>query len=301
MSGTGKVVYAVAAAATTINAGFGGEVEYDVSPSFAPIVNAESEATVYLNFNYAGMAIAPYGSTKSTIKLGNLSAENAYFNDSNGSGTGLVPSKVVVAGNVTMNNGWTQTDAFWDNAKTMKFEDFTVDGSFSLIASSARSWGTARSYYYIKSLNGDGSGSITVGQGYSLRIDAVDFAEAPSGTGCIVPLTLTDGPNLSTDGQLHGVNGVLEILPLVKAEKRNSRLQKEGDSGIVVDIRVVFGFPKGHRHEHEPQAQNLFCKRSHGTSLSFPCLLCLLSSSWNLSSCAFRNLFRRWQYSSRFS
>ena len=209
VSGTGKVVYAVAAAATTINAGFGGEVEYDVSPSFAPIVNAESEATVYLNFNYAGMAIAPYGSTKSTIKLGNLSAENAYFNDSNGSGTGLVPSKVVVAGNVTMNNGWTQTDAFWDNAKTMKFEDFTVDGSFSLIASSARTWGTARSYYYIKSLNGDGSGSITVGQGYSLRIDAVDFAEAPSGTGCIVPLTLTDGPNLSTDGQLHGVNGVL--------------------------------------------------------------------------------------------
>lgn len=210
VSGTGKVVYTVETATTTIGAGFSGEVEYDTAPSAAPVVDAESEATVYLNFSYAGMNIAPYGSTKSTIKLGSLSAANAYFNDANGSGTGLISSKVIVAGDVTINNGWTQYPDFgWTNAKTMQFNDFKVDGTFSLV--STRSWNSAPCYYYIKSLNGDGAGSITVGQGYSLRIDAVDFAEAPSGSGCIVPFTVSAATRADvSDGRLFGADGVLD-------------------------------------------------------------------------------------------
>ena len=236
VSGTGTVVYTAAAAATAIGADFSGEVEYDVSPSAAPVVDAESEATVYLNFSYTGMNIAPYGSTKSTIKLGNLSADNAYFNDANGSGTGLISSKVIVAGDVTINNGWTQYPDFgWTNAKTMQFNDFKVDGTFSLV--STRSWNSAPCYYYIKSLNGDGAGSITVGQGYSLRIDAVDFAVAPSGSGCIVPFTVAAATRADvSDGRLFGANGVLngEIPVTVNGVLNGQKLKYNAAKGGLV-------------------------------------------------------------------
>lgn len=209
VSGTGAVVFNVAAPAVNVGASFEGSVVYNVAPNQAPVVDADSEATVYLNFNYAGMNIAPYGNAKSTIKLGNLSAGNAYINDGSGSGTGKIPSKVVVAGGVTINNGWTQYPGFdWTGSKTVQFDDFTVDGSFSLV--SAQTWNSAYCYYYVKSLNGDGAGTITVGQGYSLRIDAVDFAEAPSGSDRIVPLVVAaDTSGSNPDGQLYGANGVL--------------------------------------------------------------------------------------------
>ena len=213
VSGRGRVVYNAQQSDTTtaIGADFSGEVEYTVEPANTPTLNANSEATVYLNFNWAGKTIAPYGAAKSTIKLGNLSADNAYFNDGDNSGTGRISSKVVVAGDVTINNGWTQYPEFsWTSGKTVQFDDFTADGSFSLV-STRSAWNAARCYYYIKSLNGDGDGSITVGQGYSLRIDAVDFAVSPSGAGRIVPLTVAaaDGTTLATNGELYGADGVL--------------------------------------------------------------------------------------------
>ena len=241
VSGAGTVVYNVAAS-TTIGADFGGEVEYAVAPSAAPVVNAESEATVYLNFNYAGMNIAPYGNAKSTIKLGNLSADNAYLNDGDGSGTGRIPSKVIVAGDVTINNGWTQYPSFdWTGSKTLQFNEFTVDGSFVLL--STRNWNDAQCYYYIKSLNGDGAGSITVGAGYSLRIDAVDFAEAPSGDDCIVPLTVGPAAGSAAAGNLYGVDGVLNgSIPVTV-------------SGVATEQSLVYDAEKGGLVLYVPPAQ----------------------------------------------
>ena len=227
VSGTGRVVYKAQQSGTTtvIGSGFSGEVEYTTSPAKAPVIDANSEATVYLNFNWAGMNIAPFGSTKSTIKLGNLSASNAFFNDGDGNGTGLIPSKVIIAGNVTINNGWTQHPNYtWDAAKTVQFNDFTVDGSFTL--ESTRTWNSAHCYYYVKSLNGDGAGSITVGKGYSLRIDAVDFAATPSGTGCIVPFAVGSvGTGTATAGELFGPNGVKdEAIPVTVAGDANGKM-----------------------------------------------------------------------------
>ena len=207
VSGVGTVVFNVAAPAVTVGESFDGSVVYNATPSGAPVVDADSECEVCLNFNYAGMNIAPYGNAKSTITLGDLSADNAYLNDGDGNGTGQIPSKVVVAGNVTINNGWTQyPDYSWTGSKTLQFNEFKVDGSFALL--STRTWNDAHCYYYIKSLNGDGAGSITVGAGYSLRIDAVDFAEAPSGDDCIVPLTVGAGTASATAGELCGADGV---------------------------------------------------------------------------------------------
>ena len=235
VSGAGTAVFNVAAPAVTVGESFDGSVVYNATPSGAPVVDADSECEVYLNFNYAGMNIAPYGNAKSTIKLGNLSADNAYLNDGNGSGTGRIPSKVIVAGNVTMNNGWTQyPDYSWTGSKTLQFNEFKVDGSFALL--STRTWNDAHCYYYIKSLNGDGAGSITVGAGYSLRIDAVDFAEAPSGDDCIVPLTVGAGTASATAGELCGADGVRNgpIPVTVNGEATEQSLVYDAEKGGLV-------------------------------------------------------------------
>ena len=226
VSGTGRVVYtANSGKATAIGSGFSGEAEYTATQTLAPVVDANSEATTYLNFNWSGLNVANWGGAKSTIKLGNLSANNAYFNDGDGNGTGLIPSKVIIAGNVTINNGWTQYPNYtWDAAKTVQFNDFTVDGLFTL--ASTRIWNSAHCYYYVKSLNGDGAGSITVGKGYSLRIDAVDFAATPSGTDCIVPFAVGDvGTGTATAGELFGPNGVKdEAIPVTVAGDANGKM-----------------------------------------------------------------------------
>jgi len=235
VSGAGTVVFNAAAPAVTVGESFDGSVVYNTTPSGAPVVDADSECEVYLNFNYAGMNIAPYGNEKSTIKLGDLSADNAYLNDGDGSGTGQIPSKVIVAGDVTMNNGWTQyPDYSWTGSKTLQFNEFKVDGSFALL--STRTWNDAHCYYYIKSLNGDGAGSITVGAGYSLRIDAVDFAEAPSGDDCIVPLTVGAGTASATAGELCGADGVRNgpIPVTVNGEATEQSLVYDAEKGGLV-------------------------------------------------------------------
>ena len=70
-----------------------------------------------------------------------------------------------------------------------------------------------RCYYYARVLDATGIGSIEVGNQFGLRIDAVDFADAPTGTGCLVPLALTAVPFVSGEteyvdiGRLYGPNG----------------------------------------------------------------------------------------------
>ncbi len=231
VSGSGTVVYKAAAAAMKIGDEFDGEVEYAVSPSAAPVVGANSEATVYMNFNYAGMNIAPYGKTNSTIKLGNLTAANAYFNDGNGNGTGLISSKVVVAGDVTINNAWPLGSADWTSTKVVRFGNrLKVDGSLTF-ASTRSSW-TGYGYYRADVLDASGAGSITVGNRFALRIDAVDFAEAPSGTDALVDLTLAG----DTPGLLYGPNGVVgEQIPVtVNGEATEQSLVYDATKGGLV-------------------------------------------------------------------
>ena len=70
---------------------------------------------------------------------------------------------------------------------------------------------TETGYYKVDVLDASGAGTVAVGNKFALRIDAVDFAEAPSGTDALVGLTLTG----TRPGKLYGPNGVAgEQIPM---------------------------------------------------------------------------------------
>ena len=91
-------------------------------------------------------------------------------------------------------------------------------------------------YYYAKSLDAAGAGTITVGDGFGLRIDAVDFAEAPSGSDVLVRLTLAEADLLTTDGQLFGTGGTLNgsIAVTVNGVATEQTLVYDADKGGLV-------------------------------------------------------------------
>ena len=185
-----------------------GSIEYQTTPAAAPTVGEDFEGEVYLNFNYSNYDVYKYAGANATVKLGTMTG---HLHDGAGTSgqTGEIPGKTVVSGTVVINNGWTIGSADWTAAKVVKFDSLKVDGSLTL-DSTATGFGTARSYYYAKSLDATVAGTITVGDGFGLRIDAVDFAEAPSDSGVLVRLTLDKADLLTTDGQLFGTGGKLD-------------------------------------------------------------------------------------------
>ncbi len=208
-----------------------GKVVYASTPDIAPTVGEGYTGEVYLNFNYSNYNVASYGGVNATRFLGTMTG---YLHDAAGESgqTGIVAGKTVVSGDVVINNGWTQYPDFnWTGSKTVQFDDLTVDGSFSLVSAQS-SWNSAYCYYYARSLNGDGAGAITVGNNFALRIDAVDFATAPSGENALVNLTLTgDKPGL-----LYGPNGVAgETIPVtVNGEATEQSLVYDATKGGLV-------------------------------------------------------------------
>ena len=197
-----------------------GDLVYNTAPAHAPTLDAEFNGSVKLAFNYAGMTIAPFGNGISTIVLGDLTASNAYLSDGSGSGTGLIASPTVVDGSVTINNGWPLGSADWTSAKVVTFENLKVNGSFKL-DSTQSNWNAWRGYYRAKVLDGTGTGSITVADAFSLRVDAVSLSAALAQANIgkrIVPLALEDADTVTSagGGKLFGPNGVEnEAIPVV--------------------------------------------------------------------------------------
>lgn len=211
-----------------------GSIEYQTTPAAAPTVGEDFEGEVYLNFNYSNYDVYKYAGANATVKLGTMTG---HLHDGAGTSgqTGEIPGKTVVSGAVVINNGWTISSANWTAAKVVKFDSLKVDGSLTL-DSTATGFGSARCYYYAKSLDAAGVGTITVGDGFGLRIDAVDFAEAPSGSDVLVGLTLAKADLLTTDGQLFGTDGKLDgsIAVTVNGEATEQTLVYDADKGGLV-------------------------------------------------------------------
>ncbi len=211
-----------------------GKIVFASTPDIAPTIGEGFTGEVYLNFNYSNYNIALYGGVNATRYLGTMSG---HLHDGAGETgqTGEIPGKTVVSGAVAINNGWPIGSANWTAAKVVKFDSLKVDGSLTL-DSTTTGFGTARCYYYAKSLDAAGVGTITVGDGFGLRIDAVDFAEAPSGSDVLVRLTLAKADLLTTDGQLFGTGGKSDgsIAVTVNGEATEQTLVYDADKGGLV-------------------------------------------------------------------
>ena len=263
-----------------------GSIEYQTTPAVAPTVGEDFEGEVYLNFNYSNYDVYKYAGANATVKLGTMTG---HLHDGAGETgqTGEIPGKTVVAGAVVIDNGWTISSANWTAAKVVKFDSLKVDGSLTL-DSTATGFGSARCYYYAKSLDAAGAGTITVGDGFGLRIDAVDFAEAPSGSDVLVRLTLAEADLLTTDGQLFGTGGTLNgsIAVTVNGEATEQTLVYDADKGGLVlyvaptpvaidpsDVVInyncyatlsVTGYPEGATFGWTMYTNNVACKSTQG-------------------------------------
>ena len=217
VSGTGLVVMdstnpADGGSYISVGAGFSGTVEFtkerwNKDPQLLSVANG-SRCTVALNYNVADYKyrLAANGSATSTIAIGGN--VKGYLLDGNGTGTGNIDSAVVINGGLTLNNGYPLNLGEWTAKKCVKFSDLTVNGLLALSYPGDGWYGYG--LVSVASLNGDGTGSITVGTNFCLRVDAVDFATAPSGTDALVALAI-DGEDIDAlhhKGRLYGTNGV---------------------------------------------------------------------------------------------
>ncbi len=206
VSGTGSVTYSVAAPEIWVGDDFGGTVTFSVAPGHGPNVSNESECEVVIGYNWSSDAdIMWYGGSNSTIVVTSFTGNNTYF-----PATEKILSKVRVAegGEVAINNGWniSLNNFAWTADRVVEIPALKVDGTFSLAYGQTKWENDSYGAFYVKSLDASGAGSITVGNRFALRIDAVDFAEAPSSTDVLVDLTLAGTGD--TAGLLYGPNGV---------------------------------------------------------------------------------------------
>ena len=180
-----------------------GTLYYAQTPSAAPTATDDFTGEVVIGYNWSSNAdLKWYGGSNSTIVVTSFTGSNTYFPAKE-----KILSKVRVAegGEVAINNGWniSLNNFAWTADRVVEIPALKVDGTFSLAYTKTQWNGDSYGAFYVKSLDASGTGSITVGNRFALRIDAVDFAEAPSGKNALVNLTLTgDKPGL-----LYGPNG----------------------------------------------------------------------------------------------
>ena len=192
-----------------------GSVAFNVEPTPAPTVFSDYTGEVEIAFNWQNVNLSAYSGDNSTLVLGSMTG---YFAENNGGATGI-KGKTIINGTVAINNGWPRgAGNFWSDDRCVKFNTLEVAGSISLIYPTGTGWKNYWGYVSAATLNGDSTGSITVGNNFLLKVSAVDFAEAPSGTGRLVSLALTgenDSEGYSHKGKLYGPNGVAgEAIPV---------------------------------------------------------------------------------------
>lgn len=233
VSGTGSVTYNYSAPHIWVGDDFSGSVTLAVAPQFAPTVSNESECEVVIGYNWSSnVDLKGYGGSNSTIVVTSFTGNNnnTYFPEEE-----KIGSKVRVAenGTVNLNNGWPLgaglTD--WTNKRVITMPALKVDGELTFGYAQSKVW-TGYAYVYANVLDATGTGAIIVGNRFALRIDAVDFAEAPSDTGVLVDLTLAG----DTAGLLYGPNGVAgEQIPVtVNGVATEQTLVYDADKGGLV-------------------------------------------------------------------
>lgn len=218
VSGAGKVVYATAPNSVG-----------------APAVGDGFEGEVVLAYNWGNVDIAGYSGDNSTLVFNDMTG---YFAESNGGSDGI-KGNVRIDGNVVINNGWPTGAGAWDNTRCVKFNKLAVEGSFKLDCTGSGNW-SGFGLVSVAALNGDGKGAITVGNDFCLKIDAVDFAKTPSGTGVLVAIAIT-GEDISTyikRGRLYGPDGTygddVRIPVTVKGEATEKYLVYDAEKGGLV-------------------------------------------------------------------
>ena len=192
-----------------------GSIVFNVKPTPAPAVSSGYTGEIVLAFNWQNVDLSAYSGDNSTLVLGSMTG---YFAQNNGGATGI-KGKTVVNGTVVIENGWPRgAGNYWSDDRCVKFNTLEVAGSISLIYPTGTGWKNYWGYISAAVLDGDSTGSITVGNNFLLKVNAVDFATAPSGTGRLVSLALTgenDSEGYSHKGKLYGPNGVAgEAIPV---------------------------------------------------------------------------------------
>ena len=193
-----------------------GTVSFGYKPSSAPTVGADYTGKVILDFNWNNVDLSAYSGDNAELVLNSMTG---YFAENNGGSAGI-KGKTVVNGTVAINNGWPRGDGnYWSDNRCVKFNTLEITGSLSLVYPTGTGWQNLWGYVSAVALDGDSTGSITVGNNFLLRVNAVAFASAPSGTGRLVSLLLAgedDSGGYSHKGKLYGPNGVAgEAIPVI--------------------------------------------------------------------------------------
>lgn len=192
-----------------------GSVVFNVAPTPVPTIGSDYTGEIELGFNWQNVDLSAYSGDNATLVLGSMTG---YFAQNNGGATGI-KGKTVVDGTVVIENGWPKSAGnYWTDDRCVKFNTLKVTGSLALIYAQATGWQNLWGYVSAVALDGDSTGSITVGNNFLLKVNAVNFATAPSGTGRLVSLALTganDSEGYSHKGKLYGPNGVAgEAIPV---------------------------------------------------------------------------------------
>ena len=154
--------------------------------------------------NMTGPNLNNYGNAYSTVALTSVSGSNTYLPDDD------VTTNVRIEGAVTINNGNPVDIASgWTQARVVKIASLEVNAALAFVKTGNTSWNNPyKGIYYAEVLKCGTGGSIDIGNQFGLRVDAVDFAEAPSASTCAVPVSLSRGGDNKADGVLYGPNGV---------------------------------------------------------------------------------------------
>ena len=223
-----------------------GSVAFNVEPTPAPTVFSDYTGEVEIAFNWQNVNLSAYSGDNSTLVLGNMTG---YFAENNGGATGI-RGKTVVSGTVVIENGWPKSAGnYWTDDRCVKFNTLEVAGAFTLeFPTTSTNWRNLWGYVSAAVLDGDSTGSITVGNNFLLKVNAVDFDEAPSGTGRLVSLALT-GENSSEychKGRLYGPNGVSgEAIPVTVGGMATGQMlvyaTTGGNSGLYLAVAQYGG------------------------------------------------------------
>lgn len=218
VSGAGKVVYATAPNSVG-----------------APAVGDGFEGEVVLAYNWGNVDIAGYSGNNATLVLNDMTG---YFAENNGGSDGI-KGNVRIDGAVVINNGWPVGSAdSWTLNRCVKFNGLAIEGSLKLDFAGSN-W-SGFGLVSVAALNGDGKGSITVGNDFCLKVDAVDFAATPSGKGVLVEIAITgeDNGTYYKKGRLYGPDGVygddVRIPVTVKGEATEKYLVYDAEKGGLV-------------------------------------------------------------------
>ena len=192
-----------------------GSIVFNVMPDDRPMVGSGYTGEIEVAFNWQNVDLSAYSGDNATLVLDSMTG---YFAENNGGENGI-RGKTVVDGTVLINNGWPKGSGnFWTDNRCVKFSTLEVAGSLSLIYPTSTGWQNLWGYVSATALDGDSTGSITVGNNFFLKVNAVDFDEAPSGTERLVSLALTgenDANGYSHKGRLYGPNGASgEAIPV---------------------------------------------------------------------------------------